>query len=176
VPLNEYVLSKAGQLIEAPVCSVSLVRIPPEWAGEEIRDGYALVPGIASGSADVDGVVDKKELLYRGEDDNAARHAGVYALYDWCWGSDDQWLYCADSDNAVHSHDHGHYLPSGPNWTVASLDASVDQDHTHPASPEGVSSAALDGFADSLEAVTRAQLGSSLNTVPPSWPVTYEEL
>jgi hypothetical protein len=82
----------AGALIDAPVCEVAVIEIPPELEGAEFRPGFALQPGLASGSRHVEGVLEHRNLVHLEDDDNRARHAGVFALYDWCWGADDQWF------------------------------------------------------------------------------------
>ena len=108
VVVTEYVVGSAGRVIEAPVCEVKLARIPPEIAGWEFRPGATLTPGIACASRAVEGAFESRNLEHRERDDNAVRHAGVFALYDWCWGGgDDQWLYCEIDDRKVYSHDHG---------------------------------------------------------------------
>ncbi|MFC0866262.1 HipA family kinase [Sphaerimonospora cavernae] len=108
----EYVVGQAGRLIDAPVCENTLIRIPEEFADYEIAPGIALSPGIAHASKAIEHAEEQRDnLAYRSQDRNSARHAGVYALYDWCYGDDPQWLYDRDQDRSIYSHDHGLYLP-----------------------------------------------------------------
>jgi hypothetical protein len=79
--------------------------------GEGLR--LRLAEGYGSASLEVGDVVEVRSLQHRSEDDNARRHVGVYALYDWCWGADDQWLYQGGTRNTIFSHDHGSYLWGG---------------------------------------------------------------
>ena len=86
-------VGQIGQLIDAPVCEVTLARIPEEFVGWEYRPGRHLEAGITNASRDVPGVLENKGPLgHRSEDDNAVRHVGIYALFDLCMGTDPQWI------------------------------------------------------------------------------------
>ncbi|MDP9401787.1 MAG: hypothetical protein M3P85_00310 [Actinomycetota bacterium] len=177
VVVTEYVVGTAGAIVGTPVCEVAIVRIPDEIAGWEFRPGATLEPGLAHASRAVDGALEGRALDHRDRDDNRRRHAGVFALYDWCWGGDDQWLYCETDDRKLYSHDHGWYLPeNGPDWSEASLVARVDEPHSavHPA--PGLDNGEIERLADKLRSPLRAPLTSLLRSVPPSWPATDGEL
>jgi len=176
IPITELIVGKAGALINAPVCEVAVVEIPPELEGEVYGHGRQLEHGYAVGSRDVPGVIEERELKYRQLDDNRRRQAGIFALYDWCWGSDAQWLYASEADQRTHSHDHGYYLPGRPCWTAADLRAEVDTPRQGPWSPTALDPEALDGYADRLDGLTREDIRSILDPVPPEWPVTQHEL
>ena len=206
VIVTEYIVGWAGAvIIGAPVCEVTAVRIPEDISGWEFRPGARLEPGLACASRAIDDAQEVRALEYRDRDENAVRHAGVYALYDWCWGGDDQWLYCETDDRKLYSHDHGYYFPdTGPDWSEATLLAHVDEPHParypttgvdpqelsrlavsltqHPARPLldairnlGADTEKLDELVNSLEPL-RKRLAEMLLTVPASWPVTDGEL
>lgn len=174
VPITELIVGRIGALVEAPVCEVRVVEIPEELSDEEYRPGLKLVPGHASASRDLGGCQEERDLIYRDKDDNAKRLAGVFAIYDWCWGQDDQWLYVPAQDYRLYSHDHGLYLPG--EWSVTGLGAQVDEPHGQSRPPEGVSPAALVQYAQRLRAVSRAEIAGILRGVPSQWPVTAAEL
>lgn len=177
VIVTESVVGQAGALLGAPVCEVAVVEIPAEIAGWEFRPGAGLEPGFAHGSLAVDNVQEARALEYRERDDNQRRHAGVLALYDWCWGGDDQWLYCETDDRKLYSHDHGWYLPEvGPSWSEATLTAHVDDPHPLAAPSSDLDQAELRDLVETLEAITRAELVAMLRTVPASWPASDAEL
>ncbi len=172
VIVTEYVVASAGWLIDAPVCEVAIVEIPEEIAGWEFRPGAHLKPGLAHASLAVDDAQEARVLEYRDRDDNRRRHAGVYALYDWCWGGDDQWLYCETDDRKLYSHDHGWYLPeNGPAWSEGTLVARVDEPHPAAHPTADLDPAELAALAARLRAPLRQRLVDLLVTVPASWPV-----
>jgi hypothetical protein len=165
-------------LIKAPVCEAALVRIPAELAGHRLSTGRELREGIAHGSADLATAAYLRGTApaHRERDDNSARHAYIFALYDWCWGDDGQWLHDTTADMMVFSHDHGHFLPGGPGWTAETLRAHVEHDHSLGAAPGGLNTVALKKAAEAIEQISRAKLAEALSSLPSSWPVTDTEL
>ncbi len=176
VIVTEYIVASAGSLIGAPVCEVAVVEIPEELAGWEFRPSAYLAPGLAHASLAVDDA-EARTLEYRDRDENRRRHAGVYALYDWCWGGDDQWLYCESDDRKLYSHDHGWYLPeNGPDWAEATLVAHVDEPHPASYPTNNLDAAELTALAARLRQPLRQRLVDMLVTVPASWPVADSDL
>lgn len=177
VVATEFIVSAAGRLIGAPVCEVQPMLIPAEFAGMRFPSGLELVPGVGSASREIANVAEEAYLGHGSEDDNRKRHAGVLALYDWCWGGDGQWLYCASDENRLYSHDHGWYLPpGGADWNEAALLAEVDAPHPLSALPADLDLAELDRLADMLEAIGREELRRILAEVPPQWGIPRSEL
>lgn len=176
VLVAEYIVGKLGQLIGAPVCETSVVEIPPALAGWEFRPGLALVPGLGHGSVAVQDAFEEYALNYRDRDNNRVRHAGVLALYDWCFGNDDQWLYSETQDRKVYSHDHGLYFPNQDLWTEDSLAAHVDRAHLLDGPHVNLDKAELTRLSGALRGVTRKQLRAVLSDVPLVWPATDSEL
>jgi hypothetical protein len=177
VIVTELVVARAGSLIGAPVCEVVVVHVPGELAGWEFRPGERLAAGLAPGSRAVEDAIEIATLAHRDRDDNARRHSGVFALYDWCWGADDQWLYQASDDHRLFSHDHGWYLPEpGAEWSVESLNARVDQPHAAQHPHVGLDREELRRLAGRLRNVSHAELVGLLRTVPADWPVSDDEL
>ena len=130
---TEAIVGSIGGLLGVAVCETTIVRIPVELAGWSFRPGAVLEAGFAHASRAVQDAVEDRSLRSRDRDDNRRRHVGVYALYDLCWGGDDQWLYSASEDDALYSHDHGWYLPpTGPTWSSEELLAKVDVPHVAP--------------------------------------------
>jgi hypothetical protein len=176
VLVTDHVVAQLGCLIDAPVCEVAIAHVPEELAGFEYTQGRYLEPGLAHGSRHVEDAVEIRGLAHREDDDNRRRHVGALALYDWCWGSDDQWLYSETRHRMMFSHDHGHYLPNGPVWSVEDLATAVDQAHLPPYPLDGLDTQALVDTAAKLERVSRDQIQAVLLGVPSSWPVSDAEL
>jgi len=174
VCLNEYVVASCGLAIGGPVCRVILVEIPDELAGN--FDGVSVTAGVASASIEVPGVHERRDLAFRGNDDNRRRHAGVVALYLWCFGNDPQWLYDPTQDHTTHSHDHGHYFPDGPNWSIGALVAAVAGLPGIPFSTDDLDGAELRRLAEALRTVDDRLLRALLDRVPIGWPVDDQEL
>jgi hypothetical protein len=174
VTVTETIIGRVGQLIGAPICETSVVAIPNDISGWEFRPGHALEPGFAHGSRAVSGVQEASRLLYVDRDDNAVRHAGVFALYDWCFGSDPQWLYAEPEERRLYSHDHGHYLPNGPNWSIDTLRAHVDEVHRGPWPTGGLDSEELRRLAGALRGLTRSDIAEAVSGIPISWTVTAD--
>ena len=178
VPVTEQVISGCGRLIGAPVRACRLIMIPEELDGELLSNGTVLHQGIAHGSLNLEYSAFDKTWgpENRTRDDNRRRHAAYFAFFDWCWGDDRQWLYDTIDDMTTYSHDHGHFLPGGPNWTTESLLNHQEQAHSLDSSPEGLDYNELERVADKSEGLTAAELKTVLCGIPASWPVANEEL
>ncbi len=176
--VTEMVVARAGRLIGAPTCETVVMRVPAEIQGELLK-GVAITSSFVHASVALDNCDEKRpQLPDRGHDDNRRRHTTLYALYDWFMGWDQQWLRDLDDDLAVYSHDHGLYLPpvGSGYWTEGDLQSNVDTAWPLPDDAMGLLPAAISETADALRAVTRADLQSLLMQVPPTWPVTDEQL
>jgi hypothetical protein len=171
VPVNEQIVGRLGRWLGVSVCDCALVEIPAALAGTEIAPSYVLVECVAHGSLAVSGAIEQvPQLLHRGEDENALRHAGFVALHDWLWGGDDQWLRAAGDSNRYYSHDHGHYFPQGPNWTPASLSAHRDAAHPSTQPIDNLNPNELMRIASRLDTVAQEEIAAMLQNIPASWP------
>lgn len=173
---SEYIVSAVGQLIAAPVCDVRPIRIGPEFVGIRLPSGLELVEGVGSASIAIPDAMQEGDLSHRDRGDNARRHAGIFALHDWCWGGDSQWLRRVTDDDKFFSHDHGHYFPQGPNWNEAALLANVDTPWELAKDTAGLELAEINRLASTLESVTHAQLRDVLVSVPAEWGIPDDEL
>ncbi len=177
--MPEQVVARVGALIGAPTCAAYLMTIGEDHVGWQYTEGgLKLEAGIAHASAAVEGCFEvRAPLQYRSDDNNAARHAGIFALFDWCWGGDQQWLVSQPNDRQYYSHDHGYYFPpEGQNWSIQDLETNVAAPREYPESFSGLRRSDVEAVADALDAVTRDALMNILSTIPKSWPVTDDEL
>lgn len=176
----EMIVAQVGRLIGAPVVDAALMRIPPELLGQEIKPGVPISSTVAHASLALDQCdeLGRPQLIARSQDDNRRRHAGVYALFDWFMGCDQQWLYDLSDDRRLYSHDHGLYLPplGRGYWTEAELSSAVHLPHVLPDDPAGLSPSGVTVVADALCAVQRSDLVAVLSRVPVSWSVTNSDL
>ena len=177
--VSEWVVGRLGHLIGAPVCQVALVRIPEALLPCEFSPGRPLVAGIGCGSRDLEGTPTEKkgQLEHRESDDNRRRHAGVYALVDWFFGNDLQWLHDVADDWTLYSHDHGWYLPpDGADWTTDQLRATADQACAPTGDAAGIDDGELTRLAGALDSLTPEQIAEVLRSVPAEWGATAEDL
>jgi hypothetical protein len=175
VPINEQIVARLGLLVGAPVCTPELVYIPAALAGWEYRPGVHLEEGWAHGSLALDSVVETRTLDERSSDDNARRHAGIWGLHDWVGGADSQWL-VRGAEREYFSHDHGHYFPGGPAWTVEGLQAAVTTPYPFGGTATGLDGPELERLAGVIEAATQEEVEGCVAKVPAAWPVTDAEL
>lgn len=175
IPCNEQVAARLGQLVGVAVTTPVLVEVT-DLVGWEFAVGRQLEPGWVHGAAAVPGAFETRALEHRADDDNRVRHAGFYALIDWLAGGDQQWLYSSVAENAYYSHDHGHFFPGGPDWTVGQLQATGTAARQLGDDPAGVDRRELHRLADAIEAVTRADIDTAMSRLPADWPVADAEL
>jgi hypothetical protein len=177
VPITEQIVARFAEVIGAAVCEPSLIRIPPHLVGIEFSPGRRLEQSWVHGSRAQKPVVETNALAHRNMDDNAVRQATFFALYDWLWGGDDQWLRKPRAESMYFSHDHGWYLPpTGPTWDAASLSAEVGTPHSLGANPTGIDDGELRRLADRLDNVTPQDLEAAIAGLPGEWPVSDVEL
>jgi hypothetical protein len=178
VLVTEYLASRAGRLIGAPVCEVEPIEIPAEFDGYQVERGPVLSAGVASASRFIPHITEiRGTLAHRDQDDNARRHAGVMSFYDWFWGDDPQWLVSSVEDLRLYSHDHGFYLPpGGQTWTAEALASHVDTPRDLGQSTQGLDVLELARLEEALRDVTPTQIEHIIFSVPAVWPVTDDQL
>ena len=87
-----------------------------------------------------------------------------------------QWLYDANDDMTTWSHDHGHFLPGSPDWTVETLKQHLDTPRPVPNTTSNLNPNSLESAADSLELLSRGQIAGVIKRIPMAWAVSDEEL
>lgn len=176
----EMVVANLGRAIGAPVVQTTVIKVPLELKGQEIKPGVAISSDYAHASLALDQCdeLGRPNLIARSQDDNSRRHAGIYALFDWFMGCDQQWLYDINDDRSIHSHDHGLYLPplNEGRWTVDALQAHVGDAHVLPDDPAGLAAEAVAAVSKRLRELTRDEMVAALSAVPIGWSVTDDEL
>jgi len=177
VVITEQIVGRAGTLIDAPVCPVATLYIPKALAGWEFRPGRFLEAGFAHGSLALDTCIERRGLEFRERDENAVRHVGYFALYDWCWGGDLQGLFDLSDDRAMYSHDHGWFLPPvGRRWTRQALLEKLDEPRELGENGGGLDLVEVQRVAARLETLTREDILRVITAIPRTWPVTDQEL
>jgi hypothetical protein len=175
VVVNEHVVGRLGAALGAPVGRVVLVHVPLALISLEPELAH-MPPGVAHGSEWVSGCSDRLWIDHIDEPANRPRFASLAVLYGWIPAGDQQLIYSNAAPHVVYSVDHGHYVPGGPNWTVAQLQGA-GLPVLHPDLATGCN---LDR-TDVLDALTRLrgiddqQIADVIAGPPNEWGFTTDE-
>jgi hypothetical protein len=150
-----------------------LVDVPPALIAVE----PALVhftPGLAHGTEFMTGCSERAAWEHAAVVENRSRFAALALLFGWIHGGDLQFIYENSPPHLVHSVDHGHFFPGGPDWTVDSLSGAP------PAAPNGEVMAAAGLGAGDLDRrlfaeITESEIAAAIAAVPDSWALAPEE-
>ena len=180
--VNDQVVARLGIALGSPVGTPSFIQISAELI-ELDRRLASFSPGLAHGTLWIPDCRDSYELLGTGEEENRSRYALLSALFGWVINHDPQYLVNEQPPRLVHSVDHGHCFSGGPNWTVESLQNSIDSD-----SGMSLEFLLINGFEmcvfkaidfqtmqQNLKQVTELNIFSSVASVPEEWGITMEE-
>lgn len=174
---TERIVTAAGALLDAPVRPIALIDIPLAFSKWQYRDLTGLPPGLAHGSLALDKAEVVDEMTYRSADDNRVRQVLLLALWDWCMGEDQQWLYDTSADLSIWTFDHGFWISGGEAlWTQESLSRTVDLPWGWRETVSGLSASTFHEVARRLEAVTADDLLRAVATVPTEWKVGDADL
>lgn len=175
---NEVIVECVGRLIGAPVCSRKLAWVTPAaMAWESYPAAPSAAPVVAHASSHIKGAIDDDAFSYTRRDDNARRQASLLALWDWCLGDDEQWLYEAASSSSIWSYDHGLWFTTGEgDWTSEVLRSLESIDGSFSTPPPGLNEQKLLEVADRIEQVTRDELLDAMSEVPIEWGIPSSDL
>jgi hypothetical protein len=109
--------------------------------------------------------------------ENKARFLAIATLYGWIGSSDDQFIYDNTDPRLVHTVDHGHFFPGGPDWTADSLataspDAVLHQPVLDYCPPTKEEVAVVEAV---LTSITDDEIAAAVSSVPADWVVSAEE-
>jgi hypothetical protein len=77
--------------------------------------------GLGHGSRWIPNCSERLSYEHAAELENRERFARLALFFGWVFANDHQFIYENAPPRLVHSVDHGHFFPDGPDWTVASL-------------------------------------------------------
>jgi len=176
---NDQVVALAGSKIGAPVPAVSFVDVPKELIDLNPCTATALghiKPGLAHGSRWIRNVSDDRVNDIVHADKNKERFGVLSVLYGLMQCSDRQFIYENAEPYKVYSHDHGHFFPGGPNWTIGSLSSAaspaLDNDLIAAA---GLSPAEIAKVCSKLSDLTDSAIASILALPPGEWGVSLDD-
>lgn len=167
---TERLVSGVGELIGAPVRPTRLLRIPADLAGVQYGPSSFFRESIAHGSLHVEAAEEAYGFLYPRRDHNAQRRAAIVALWDWCMGDDEQWLYDHGNESSLWSFDHGFWLGGdGGDWDPSLLQRLVSTPWEHPEPLPAAARSEASLIADKIEQITANQIVEVLASVPLEW-------
>lgn len=172
---NDRIVGLLGKVIGAPVGEVTLVDLPADLTQGEPALSH-MEPGITHGSAIIPDCSNRESIKYTDVPENRARFALLAILYGWAGASDHQVIYENQPPNLVHSVDHGHFFPGGPQWTEQTLStaARARPDDTIKQGA-GLSDAELHEAARRLQDVADATIAGVVAGIPDEWGLSADE-
>ncbi|TYL50476.1 hypothetical protein [Agromyces mariniharenae] len=175
--VTEAVVSGVGELIDAPVRPTALIEVPPTLAGFEYAKAYRFHAGIAHGSLHLEHAEEGDKILYPRRDGNPSRRACLAALWDWCMGDDEQWLYDLDNDYSIWSFDHGFWFGGdGGMWDTPMLERLVDHPWPWTEATASINPESLTACAARIRGVTAADILRIIARVPLEWGTPNSDL
>jgi HipA-like kinase len=118
--VNEQVVARLGLLLGAPVPHVSIIDVPQNLIDAQPEMKH-MPSGGSHGSQVIPNCSDREDCKHVDLAENRERFSKIAVLYGWVSAGDRQFIYRIDPPNLVHSVDHGHFFPGGPNWNMAQL-------------------------------------------------------
>ena len=172
----EQIVSAVAQLIGAPARETTLIEIPTDLMGWEYAKFHRLRKGVAHASLLLPAAEESDQLIYPKRDNNPSRVPAFFALWDWCMGEDEQWLFDLSGDMSIWTFDHGWWLGGGPAWDAGSFEQMADRDWHWTAGFTGCDPVAFETVAKRLEQLTPEQILKAVSHVPAEWDVSNHEL
>jgi hypothetical protein len=118
--VNDQIVARLGVLLQAPVGKPRLIEISKELIEIEPRLSH-MPPGAAHGTLLIPNCIDQIALIATSQPENRSRLARLAVLYGWVVPGDWQFLFDRTPPRLIHSVDHGHFFPGGPDWQTEDL-------------------------------------------------------
>jgi len=172
---NEHAAGILGVAMGAPVPVPVQVLIPPELSATEPQMAD-IAPGTAHGALWIRDTTDRQWLAYTDRPYNRTRFALLSVMYGWLCANDHQLIYSNQDPFLVHSVDHGHFFPNGPDWTAAHL-ATPPAPHAYQeiVAGCGLSTKEIQAAIDALAGVSSSQIAEAVGFPPDEWGVSMPE-
>lgn len=170
---NDQVIARLGALLGAPVGQVSIVDLSRELIELNPQISY-MKPGFCHATrrfVDVSERIDN--ISHHTDPENRPRFAALAVLYGWVGVvGDRQFIYSNGQPHLVHSVDHGHFFPGGPDWTIGSLGSAIPcQLDDVLVAQCGLSEAELAVPLSRLRDVTAEKIVEIVDAPPAAWGV-----
>ncbi|WOC59866.1 HipA family kinase [Paenarthrobacter sp. AT5] len=176
--IAERVVEALARKLDAPMRPSVLVDVPEILTHDPRMVGSGIQAGVAHGSLFLDNCLEKNVLDSVTRDGNKTRQPRFIALWELCYGEDEQWLYDRQSDEQVWSYDHGYWITGGEPepLTVKDLEVTVKSWEPWKGPLKGMDPAAFVDMLERIEALTVTDLIDVVASVPLAWGVPDELL
>jgi hypothetical protein len=146
-------------LVDVPA---ALVQAQPEMAH--------VTAGLAHGTELIEGCSERALYEHATVVENRDRFARLALLFGWLQAGDHQFIYTNAEPHLVHSVDHGHFFPGGPDWTPDTLNGAA----APVPDPAITTAAALEesdfqGLRSVFAQVSDAEIAAAVAAVPSAW-------
>ena len=172
---NDHVIAWLGHTLGAPTGIPRIIDVPAWLVAQEPKMGH-LRPGLAHGTEWEPDCTDASGVDYTQLAQNRSRFAALSVLYGWVSAGNEQFIYKTTAPNLVYSVDHGHFFPSGPDWTVPSLGtAAPPQLNAIIAGACNFAPAEIAPVVARLRFISDAHIATVIGRPPTSWNVSRDE-
>lgn len=175
VLINDQVVGRLGMALGAPVGEPCLVEIPQALLDAEPEASH-MAAGVAHATKLIPGCGGRMSYEHATETENRPRFARLAVLYGWMHAQDHQVIYLDDPPHTAYSVDHGHFFPSGPMWTPATLQQAS------PVLPDpqimaqcGFAISDLREAGEALSVVTDVLIAEAIGIPPDAWGFTLAD-
>lgn len=176
--MAERVVASLARKLDAPMRRSVLLDVPVHLTHDSRLLGSGIQAGMAHGSLFLGACQEKNVLdsVYR--DGNKTRQPRFIALWELCYGEDEQWLYDRDNDEQVWSFDHGYWITGGEPepLTIESLEITLSGWKPWDGSVRGMDPEAFLEVGTLLEGLTVSDFIDAVASVPVTWGIPNDLL
>src|SRR5690625_667240 len=109
--LAEVIVHRAAQHLAVPTPEFTFLHLPDEVArNQSNHNGEPPYPGVCFASKEIDQAHHEDRLTHLKRDHNLLHRPGYIALWEWCLGEDNQFLYRLDDRYSLTAFDYGLWL------------------------------------------------------------------
>ncbi|NQD89424.1 hypothetical protein HP499_16690 [Paenarthrobacter sp. CM16] len=176
--IAERVVEALARKLDAPMRPSILVNVPEALTHDPRLVGSGIQAGVAHGSLILDNCLEKNVLDSVTRDGNRTRQPRFIALWELCYGEDEQWLYDRQNEEQVWSYDHGHWITGGEPepLTAKDLELTVTSWKPWKGPLKGMDPGAFVEMFERIEALSVTDLIDVVASVPLAWGVPDELL
>jgi hypothetical protein len=172
--VNDQIVARIGQALGASVGEPSIIEVSRELI--EVNPNLSHIsPGTAHGTVFIPDCRDEWSLIATSEPSNRSRLVLLALLYGWMFSNDRQFLFDKHPPRLIHSVDHGHFFPGGPDWTIEDLQKAPKAKLDPYFADCNFTPMELTDAKVALASITDETIIRAVSTPPDTWGLTIEE-